>query len=595
VIGGQTFTAADFTNGTLGTVRPGDPVPFLLATEVEIEGGPGELVTIAVPNLPTNVVVEGLDANNQLQLDAAGKGVFLLRITGGNLQVDLNHLQIDVAVVPPQQQARSNWTRLAFASHVPSDPLRSSVEVTAATPLHKTATTAVGAPTARVVPRGFWHTMGDVAASFVGADPQTGWGVAASIAGGMLVIGDVGAVAKNLWRMDGGQWDEVNWVEFASSGFGVVTFWLGAGKAPIQRLIQRALLQNTTDSMAKVAAQSMRALAIGAGQSAASDLQGLWHLLTHCSSAGNRTLRQLVDDSRGMARQLAKVGSRRAAQHVDEYLQFLDQLGSVAGPAFNRGVVRLQGDAVDVVRAWLQTEPQAADKLRDIVAHAMADPRRRLRTERACWQHVGMLFANPQNLILRNGQRVFDAQMVDQLATLARSGTISHNSTLMRNLKNTGDGFPGFRWELDGLDEMLDAGRTVDTSATAIPRARTWHDQDLTDLDALSRLDDASASTRHLYYTEFRCGRHAVSGPAELDEKALAFMKHITTQPPSEPGWRVTHHIEFRLKNIGRQPATIDGWQRRLDRFVGNPDNLRLAGIDPSRAPRIQVDLIVRP
>jgi len=106
----------------LGTLNPGDPVPFLLATEVEIEGGPNELVAIVVPNLPTNVVLEGVDANSQLQLDAAGKGVFLLRITGGNLQVDLDHLQIDVAVVPQQQpQAKAGHIRLAFAPQTPSD------------------------------------------------------------------------------------------------------------------------------------------------------------------------------------------------------------------------------------------------------------------------------------------------------------------------------------------------------------------------------------------------------------------------------------------------------------------------------------------
>ena len=95
-------------------------------------------------------------------------------------------------------------------------------------------------PPSRVVTAQFvehtWYTRTwDAVQSFFGGDPQTGPGVASNAAGGMLIVGDIGSLAKNLWRWGSGQ--PVNHVEVALGSVGLATeLAVGAGEladAPI--------------------------------------------------------------------------------------------------------------------------------------------------------------------------------------------------------------------------------------------------------------------------------------------------------------------------------------------------------------------------
>lgn len=75
----------------------------------------------------------------------------------------------------------------------------------------------------RTVNHEMWNAVNDVIISFVGGDPQTTAGTVASIAGGILIVGDVGSIAKNLWRMTAFSDTEPNYVELSLGGLGVAT------------------------------------------------------------------------------------------------------------------------------------------------------------------------------------------------------------------------------------------------------------------------------------------------------------------------------------------------------------------------------------
>lgn len=63
------------------------------------------------------------------------------------------------------------------------------------------------------------------------SDPQTGPEIAANIAGGVFIVGDIGAIAKNVLRFAGLMEGEPNWMEVLLSGAGLLTeFAVGAGE-----------------------------------------------------------------------------------------------------------------------------------------------------------------------------------------------------------------------------------------------------------------------------------------------------------------------------------------------------------------------------
>ena len=86
----------------------------------------------------------------------------------------------------------------------------------------------------RAVSKWLWNAVSDCAISFVGGDPQTTAGTVASIAGGILIVGDIGSVCKNLWRMTAFSDTPPNYVEMALGGLGIATSGLvitGVGAA----------------------------------------------------------------------------------------------------------------------------------------------------------------------------------------------------------------------------------------------------------------------------------------------------------------------------------------------------------------------------
>ncbi len=93
----------------------------------------------------------------------------------------------------------------------------------------------VAVTTIKAVPTGWGARVADGAYGFIGGDPTGVAGIAGNVAGGMLIIGDVGSVIKNSWRWVGTTVGlttvSPNYLETALSGIGILTeLAVGAGE-----------------------------------------------------------------------------------------------------------------------------------------------------------------------------------------------------------------------------------------------------------------------------------------------------------------------------------------------------------------------------
>jgi hypothetical protein len=126
-----------------------------------------------------HVNIIGLDANDSLLLDANGNGVFTVNSTGNS----------------------SGGTSIRIFTKVNPE-----------------AETEIA-----LVDPDVWDYTCDTIMSFIGGDPATNAGTVSSIAGGFLVVGDVGSCTKNLWRMAGWSDKDPNYVELSLGGLGILT------------------------------------------------------------------------------------------------------------------------------------------------------------------------------------------------------------------------------------------------------------------------------------------------------------------------------------------------------------------------------------
>ena len=130
-------------------------------------------------NSGTYVSVTGLDTDSTLRLDSNGEGHFTVTSTG--LAAGGTAIRIFSKVNPEAE------TKVVL-----TDP-------------------------------DWWDYTCDTVASFFGGDPATNVGTASSIAGGFLVVGDIGSCTKNLWRMAGWSDKKPNYVELSLGGIGILT------------------------------------------------------------------------------------------------------------------------------------------------------------------------------------------------------------------------------------------------------------------------------------------------------------------------------------------------------------------------------------
>lgn len=194
-------------------------VPYPATATVTIHGVPYGTYAVEFTDSRSAMLAEivGLDPSGRVQLSGNGKGAVQLRSKGhfdGDPQ-KFNAAAVTVRVRPEAGQGM-------FISQ--DDPPPSRVV------------------TAQFVEHTWYTRTWDAVQSFFGGDPQTGPGVASNAAGGMLIVGDIGSLVKNLWRWGSGQ--PVNHVEVALSSVGLATeLAVGAGEladAPISGI--RALV-----------------------------------------------------------------------------------------------------------------------------------------------------------------------------------------------------------------------------------------------------------------------------------------------------------------------------------------------------------------
>ncbi|MCW0220623.1 MAG: hypothetical protein OJI67_20015 [Prosthecobacter sp.] len=194
----NTVTAQTPTSGNILVTTN----PILVGTE--FYGNLDRLTFRARATASSFAIFSGLGAGDTVQLDANGEGSFTVTSNGAAT----THTSIRIfAKVNPEAE-----TEIAMVDH------------------------------------DLWDYTCDCVMAFIGGDPETGPGTIASIAGGFLVVGDVGSVAKNLWRMTGWSSVEPNYVELTLGGVGILTTFadltgvgaaLDAGVAAVKTLAIR--------------------------------------------------------------------------------------------------------------------------------------------------------------------------------------------------------------------------------------------------------------------------------------------------------------------------------------------------------------------
>ncbi|MCG7982336.1 MAG: hypothetical protein JAY90_06230 [Candidatus Thiodiazotropha lotti] len=153
--------------------------------------------------------LEGVNAAGKMRLDASGRGTVYLRnkgsIPGGAIAA-----KVPITVRPVEPVVWQDGFSFFPRAYAAEDGVTTY---------------------AHVVERDWWFYTYDSVTSFFGADPESGVGTAANVAGGVLVVADIGSVVKNLWRATGFTEKEPNWTEFSLSLLGIATeFAVGAGE-----------------------------------------------------------------------------------------------------------------------------------------------------------------------------------------------------------------------------------------------------------------------------------------------------------------------------------------------------------------------------
>lgn len=168
-------------------------VAYYAETYITIHGTPGQTYyvdpdssAIGFEPLSTRATLIGLDANNAITADVSGIAVFAIRSNGSLGANQFAAVRLTVREGNPFTGAEES-TGVMFVEH------------------------------------GWWATTWDGVQSFFGGDPETTTGMVTNMAGGVVIVGDVGSVVKNLWRMVGLSEKDPNYIELSLSSLGLAT------------------------------------------------------------------------------------------------------------------------------------------------------------------------------------------------------------------------------------------------------------------------------------------------------------------------------------------------------------------------------------
>ncbi len=212
-----------------------------------------------------------------------------------------------------------------------------------------------------------WVKVWDAVDAFFGADPEGTVDVVTSMAGGFLIVGDVGVLGKNLYRTYGNSETEVNTAEYLLAGLGLLT---------------------TLNPVADAVVASARTVVAFIGKSPLGDL--IWRLVKHTVLSA-----EPVDGSRGLlAFFAANLDHAQAFKNVlskdsfDDIVRVFDKMGDSAmiglkqiadnpqlGAQAAEDVVEALGDLSDEALDLLNAAPNpaaAVQKLGKVAQHVDA-------------------------------------------------------------------------------------------------------------------------------------------------------------------------------------------------------------------------------
>lgn len=185
------YAQVEFITGNPPVIPPDTHVvPYWAQSLVTIRGEPGATCWVTLQDQAHSTYVEfvGLDNENKVELDSIGIGTFTIR-------------------------SRGNYTS-ATPLNVRFKAVHSGIALQGQEERVETIT---------IVEHGFWSTTLDGLTSFFGGDPQTATGIGANMAGGIFIVGDVGAIVKNCWRAAGFSDKPPDNLEVVLSGLGLAT------------------------------------------------------------------------------------------------------------------------------------------------------------------------------------------------------------------------------------------------------------------------------------------------------------------------------------------------------------------------------------
>jgi hypothetical protein len=273
-------------------------IGYYAETPVIIHGTPFQTYYVLADSpFTTFAEFQGLGANNQIQLDGTGTGMFIIRSKG---------------LLAPNQFLPIEFT------------------VREGSPF-------VGAP--ETVQRGMlvdhdWYTRTiDFSYGFIGGDPDGVAGIGGGTAGGLLLIGDIGALVKNGWRAAGQSDKPVNKVEVALGALGVATTAAavtGAVDGPISAI--RSLIAASDG--------------VQLGKILAGFLQRGLQDTAELTRLGNFTLKVMTSD---IALQGAKQVLTSEAL-VDASIRTVDKLGDLGGAYLERIAKLSAGPGIKVAQ-----------------------------------------------------------------------------------------------------------------------------------------------------------------------------------------------------------------------------------------------------
>ena len=406
-------------------------VAHYAVSDVTVRGLPNTpyVVTLEDPNDDFFIALEGVDPFGQVTTDATGEAIFQIRSQGTFVGTDTDYLK-----------------EIVFA-------------VTAATP-GKNAEQDDCTGRIYLAKQSFWTHALDAVVGFFGGDPETPTGIVANVTGGVLIVGDVGALVKNLWRGLGFSDEEVSYLEVTLSGLGLATeLAVGVGE------------------IADVPISSVRAIVAFIGKSKFTDLLVIF--LKQAIKSGE----DLASFANYTVELVSNSGFLKFSQEVATSPVMMEtniRLVETYGEAFTRATDNLVGDATTggISRTAAQGLAEVLDEIPDAAKasiNAAADAEDLIR---GLGRVLDKMKLDPEVL-----RKIFEnniyapgianiptsytpADMARDLGTLVDAlddteVAIDGFTRLAKTLKNTGTGRYGFRYELEVATHLIREGATA--------------------------------------------------------------------------------------------------------------------------------------